>query len=187
MCGVSQEINFESLTPIRSADIETMTKSISRRGPDDEFDGPLGFGFRRLSIIDLSGGHQPMSNKEETLWVIPNQSCLPVGGHPLLMPREPWHHWFEARQQKKQAVRRSSEVQGMPAFTHAHGWNCWCRACVAAIVKHDCLIGDHAHTAARERLAGGGNVGRSPFVGARRDVAAGAAVVGKPSRRLEGR
>jgi len=120
-----------------------------------------------------------MSNKEETLWIF-NQSCLPVGGHPLLMPREPWHHLFEARQQKKQ-------VQGMPAYSHAHGWNCRCRACVAAIVKHDCLIGDHAHTAARVRLAGGGNVERSAFVGARRDVAAGAAVVGKPSRRLEGR
>ncbi len=45
------------------------------RGPDDEgyfFDGPLGFGFRRLSIIDLGGGHQPMSDAEESVWVIFN-------------------------------------------------------------------------------------------------------------------
>jgi asparagine synthase (glutamine-hydrolysing) len=45
------------------------------RGPDDEgyhFDGPLGFGFRRLSIIDLEGGHQPMSDREETVWVVFN-------------------------------------------------------------------------------------------------------------------
>src|ERR1700723_2746394 len=52
-----------------------MTRAITHRGPDDEgyhFDGPLGFGFRRLSIIDLAGGHQPMSNREETVWVIFN-------------------------------------------------------------------------------------------------------------------
>jgi asparagine synthase (glutamine-hydrolysing) len=45
------------------------------RGPDDEgyfIAGPLGFGFRRLSIIDLAGGHQPMSDQEESVWVIFN-------------------------------------------------------------------------------------------------------------------
>ena len=52
-----------------------MTQSIAHRGPDDEgyhFDGPLGFGFRRLSIIDLAGGHQPMSDREETVWIVFN-------------------------------------------------------------------------------------------------------------------
>ena len=42
-----------------------MTRTLIHRGPDDEgyyFNGPLGFGFRRLSIIDLGGGHQPMSD-----------------------------------------------------------------------------------------------------------------------------
>ena len=75
MCGICGQYNFESLTPVRRADMEVMTKSITHRGPDDEgyyLDGPLGFGFRRLSIIDLSGGHQPMSDREETVWVIFN-------------------------------------------------------------------------------------------------------------------
>jgi len=52
-----------------------MAKSISHRGPDDEgyfIAGPLGFGFRRLSIIDLSGGHQPMSDQEESVWIVFN-------------------------------------------------------------------------------------------------------------------
>ena len=52
-----------------------MTRSIGHRGPDDEgyyIAGPLGFGFRRLSIIDLAGGHQPMSDQEESVWVIFN-------------------------------------------------------------------------------------------------------------------
>jgi len=42
------------------------------RGPDDEgyfFDRSLGFGFRRLSIIDLAGGHQPMADAEESVWI----------------------------------------------------------------------------------------------------------------------
>ena len=52
-----------------------MTRTMVHRGPDDEgyyFDGPLGFGFRRLSIIDLATGHQPMSDQEETVWVVFN-------------------------------------------------------------------------------------------------------------------
>jgi asparagine synthase (glutamine-hydrolysing) len=52
-----------------------MAQSISHRGPDDEgyyFAGSLGFGFRRLSIIDLAGGHQPMSDQEGTVSVIFN-------------------------------------------------------------------------------------------------------------------
>jgi asparagine synthase (glutamine-hydrolysing) len=52
-----------------------MANGISHRGPDDQgyhFAGPLGLGFRRLSIIDLEGGHQPMSDQEESVWVIFN-------------------------------------------------------------------------------------------------------------------
>lgn len=52
-----------------------MTNTLVHRGPDDEgyyIDGPLGLGFRRLSIIDLGGGHQPMSDREESVWVIFN-------------------------------------------------------------------------------------------------------------------
>lgn len=75
MCGICGQFNFESSAPVRRSTIEAMTKSIAHRGPDDEgyhLDGPLGFGFRRLSIIDLSGGHQPMSNAEKTVWLIFN-------------------------------------------------------------------------------------------------------------------
>jgi len=52
-----------------------MTRSIIHRGPDDEgyfIAGQLGLGFRRLSIIDLAGGHQPMSDQEESVWVVFN-------------------------------------------------------------------------------------------------------------------
>jgi asparagine synthase (glutamine-hydrolysing) len=75
MCGICGQFNFGDLAPVRRRDIEAMTKSIIHRGPDDEgyyIAGPLGFGFRRLSIIDLGGGHQPMSDSEESVWVIFN-------------------------------------------------------------------------------------------------------------------
>jgi len=75
MCGICGQLNFGNSAPVRRADLEAMASSIRHRGPDDEgyfIDGPLGFGFRRLSIIDLSGGHQPMADQEETVWVIFN-------------------------------------------------------------------------------------------------------------------
>ena len=75
MCGICGQYNFGSRAPVLRQDIERMARSISHRGPDDEgyyLAGPLGFGFRRLSIIDLAGGHQPMSDQEESVWVIFN-------------------------------------------------------------------------------------------------------------------
>ena len=75
MCGICGQYNFGSLAPVQRRDIEAMTRTLIHRGPDDEgyyVAGPLGFGFRRLSIIDLAGGHQPMSDREESVWVIFN-------------------------------------------------------------------------------------------------------------------
>jgi len=75
MCGICGQYNFGNQAPVRRADIKAMTDSLIHRGPDDEgfyIAGPLGFGFRRLSIIDLSGGHQPMSDQEESVWVVFN-------------------------------------------------------------------------------------------------------------------
>jgi asparagine synthase (glutamine-hydrolysing) len=75
MCGICGQFNFGNQVPIRRSDLEAMTRSIVHRGPDDEgyfVAGPLGLGFRRLSIIDLAGGHQPMSDHEESVWVVFN-------------------------------------------------------------------------------------------------------------------
>src|SRR5271156_3979177 len=72
MCGICGQYNFGTLAPVRRPDVQAMTQSIAHRGPDDEgyhFDGPLGFGFRRLSIIDLAGGHQPMSGRGGTVGI----------------------------------------------------------------------------------------------------------------------
>ena len=75
MCGICGQYNFGTPEPVERCDIEAMTRTLVHRGPDDEgyyLAGPLGFGFRRLSIIDLGGGHQPMSDREESVWVVFN-------------------------------------------------------------------------------------------------------------------
>lgn len=75
MCGIAGQFNFERLEPVNPETIRLMARSIAHRGPDDEgyfIKGPIGLGFRRLSIIDLAGGHQPMSDAEETVWVVFN-------------------------------------------------------------------------------------------------------------------
>src|SRR6266446_2471509 len=75
MCGITGQFNYSSGEPVDSDVVRRMARSIAHRGPDDEgffIAGPVGFGFRRLSIIDLAGGHQPMSDAEETVWVILN-------------------------------------------------------------------------------------------------------------------
>src|SRR5205809_1170917 len=75
MCGICGQYNFATQEPVRRHDVEAMTRTLVHRGPDDEgyhVAGPLGLGFRRLSIIDLAGGHQPMSDHEESVWVVFN-------------------------------------------------------------------------------------------------------------------
>jgi len=75
MCGICGQYNFSDQAPVLRRDIEKMARAIAHRGPDDEgyhIAGPLGLGFRRLSIIDLEGGHQPMSDREESVWVVFN-------------------------------------------------------------------------------------------------------------------
>lgn len=75
MCGIAGLYHFASGRPAERLTLERMTTSLTHRGPDDEgyhYDGALALGFRRLSIIDLTGGHQPMSDAEETVWVVFN-------------------------------------------------------------------------------------------------------------------
>lgn len=75
MCGIAGQFNFERLEPVDPGTIRLMADSIAHRGPDDQgyfVAGPIGLGFRRLSIIDLAGGHQPMADADETVWVIFN-------------------------------------------------------------------------------------------------------------------
>jgi len=75
MCGICGQFNYEQQSPVALRNVQAMARSIVHRGPDDEgfyVNGPIGLGFRRLSIIDIEGGHQPMSDAEETIRVVFN-------------------------------------------------------------------------------------------------------------------
>ncbi len=76
MCGICGQYNFTSGAQVDPQAIERMMDTIVHRGPDDSglhLDGPLGLGFRRLAIIDLSpAGHQPMSDRDESVWIVFN-------------------------------------------------------------------------------------------------------------------
>jgi asparagine synthase (glutamine-hydrolysing) len=74
MCGILGVANVSGV-PIPRVTIEKMRDTMAHRGPDDVglySDACVTLAHRRLSIIDLGGGHQPMSNPEETVWVIHN-------------------------------------------------------------------------------------------------------------------
>lgn len=75
MCGICGQFDFFGRNSIASDDVGQMTDALVHRGPDDEgfyVDRNIGLGFRRLSIIDLQGGHQPMTNSDESAWVVFN-------------------------------------------------------------------------------------------------------------------
>src|SRR5215469_17574757 len=64
MCGITGWVSFERDLRAERADVEAMTETMSCRGPDDSgtwFAQHAALGHRRLAIIDLPGGRQPMS------------------------------------------------------------------------------------------------------------------------------
>jgi len=75
MCGICGIVRFDPSNPVSPGLLEAMTERIAHRGPDDSgyfCEGSVGLGHRRLSIIDLSGGRQPIFNEDETVVVVFN-------------------------------------------------------------------------------------------------------------------
>jgi len=86
MCGIAGAVWSAKGEPLPGDVLERMTDLLAHRGPDDRgfytsaASGDAGYGstpgvalgFRRLSIIDLAGGHQPLANEDETIWVVFN-------------------------------------------------------------------------------------------------------------------
>lgn len=74
MCGIVGILNLDNRGADRSL-IERMNEKIRHRGPDDAGSalfGPAGLAMRRLSIIDVAGGHQPIANEDDSVWVVMN-------------------------------------------------------------------------------------------------------------------
>src|SRR5215467_1474320 len=75
MCGICGKLEFDIEAKVAPNLLKQMADAIVHRGPDDEgyyVKGPFGLGFRRLSIIDLSGGHQPLANEDDSIWIVFN-------------------------------------------------------------------------------------------------------------------
>ena len=75
MCGICGVVDFDPKRQIRKELILPMVHALRHRGPDDEgffCDENVAFGHRRLSIIDLEGGHQPIFNEDKSVCAIVN-------------------------------------------------------------------------------------------------------------------
>jgi len=116
MCGIVGIFDLASERPIDRAVLERMNATHSSRGPDGEgyhLEPGLGFGHRRLSIIDLSGGHQPLYNEDGTVVVTFNGE---IYNFPALIAELTAHgHVFKTRCDTEVIV---------------HAWEQWGESCV---------------------------------------------------------
>ena len=109
MCGIAGAIDLTGTREFSPERLLTMTTAIAHRGPDDEqfhFEPGVALGARRLAIIDLAGGQQPLSNEDGSIWVAFNGELfeypeirreLLASGHHLTTrcDTEAWVHLYE--------------------------------------------------------------------------------------------
>ncbi len=114
MCGIVGILNGAE-GPVSSAVLESMVASLVHRGPDESGmhlgDG-VGLGHRRLSVIDLETGSQPMGNADSTLWLTYNGEL---------------YNYIELREELEAAGRRfrtSSDTEVVLAMYEAYGPQC---------------------------------------------------------------
>jgi asparagine synthase (glutamine-hydrolysing) len=87
MCGIAGILKLDPRARVEEDRLRRMCDSIRHRGPDDAgmwIDGPIGLGHRRLSIVDVAAGHQPMHNQDGRVWITFNGE---IYNHPELQPR----------------------------------------------------------------------------------------------------
>ncbi|NQT84009.1 asparagine synthase (glutamine-hydrolyzing) [bacterium] len=125
MCGIVTVLKFDRSGEVDPATLKAMTEVMRHRGPDEEgfhILGSVGLGFRRLSIIDLAGGHQPMSNEDGSVWIVFNGEVYNFG--PLRDELEKRGHKFRTRSDTESVLHAYEEwkeeclqkLNGMFAF-----------------------------------------------------------------------
>src|SRR5246500_988388 len=75
MCGICGVFHTDGARRVERQTLADMNKKIVHRGPDDDcilVEANIGLGMRRLSIIDIQTGHQPICNEEENVWIVYN-------------------------------------------------------------------------------------------------------------------
>ena len=121
MCGICGTYNYGRRAPADEATVRAMATSMIHRGPDDEgfhVAGPLALGMRRLSIIDLAGGAQPIANEDGTVVVISNGEIYNF--RELRRELEAHGHVF-ATQSDTEVIVHGYEQWGVGAFARLNG------------------------------------------------------------------
>jgi asparagine synthase (glutamine-hydrolysing) len=128
MCGICGIYNFKSGQPVSRELVHRMTETMFHRGPDRDgsyIDGALGLGMRRLRVIDLEGGDQPIANEDETIWVIFNGEIYNHGE--LRLDLESRGHRFRSQSDTEVIVHSYEEygVDCVKQFTGMFGFAVW--------------------------------------------------------------
>ncbi|MEZ6092285.1 MAG: asparagine synthase (glutamine-hydrolyzing) [Pirellulaceae bacterium] len=131
MCGITGGVWSDPHRPITENMLFRMTEAIRHRGPDDmgthldswtqDPKGPTpgaALGFRRLSIIDLAGGHQPMSNEDRTIWMVFNGEIYNFAE--LRRRLEGTGHTFASHSDSETIVHLYEDL-GVNCFSHLNG------------------------------------------------------------------
>ena len=125
MCGIAGIISLDGRTWVDRGRLERMRDALAHRGPDGEgawVDGPVGLGHRRLAIVDVAGGHQPMSSADGGAWLTFNGE---IYNHLVLRRAlEPLGHRYRTRCDTETILHAYDEygegvvdrLQGMFAF-----------------------------------------------------------------------
>jgi asparagine synthase (glutamine-hydrolysing) len=121
VCGISGIFEYRRTEPIAREVVHRMNESLRHRGPDDEgiyVSAGIGLGHRRLSIVDVAGGHQPLSNEDGTVWVLLNGEIYNYPElHAELLARG---HIF-ATHSDTEAIVHLYEELGEKCFARLHG------------------------------------------------------------------
>ena len=111
MCGIAGIVSSNRTERIEEALVHQMCEAIVHRGPDDEgllARNNVGLGMRRLSIIDLSGGHQPIFNEDRSAWIVFNGE---IYNFPELRPELEAHgHHFSTHSDTETIVHLYEEM-----------------------------------------------------------------------------
>ncbi len=128
MCGICGFLRLDG-APLDRAQagkiLRSMNDALSHRGPDDEgiyISGPVALGHRRLSIIDLGGGHQPLGNEEGSVQIVFNGEIYEFSA--LRRRLEGRGHRFATRCDTEVIVH-AWEEWGSACLDHLHGMFAW--------------------------------------------------------------
>ena len=115
MCGIAGLYHLDRETPADRQLLAKMCDALVHRGPDDEglhAYKNIGIGMRRLSIIDLSSGHQPISNEDGSIWVVLNGE---IYNYPELQ---------QALKQKGHVFKTTSDTECIVHLYEEYGEDC---------------------------------------------------------------